>query len=68
MKAWDFDCVAYDSDFYCVECLPDGVDSEDSELVTPVFASDELDYYPVCCVCGKVHEYMVLIEENNNAN
>ena len=61
MKAWDFEAVAYDGDEYCVGCLPDGVDVDDDD-VCPIFASDEVDVYPVCCVCGCEHDYMSKIE------
>jgi hypothetical protein len=67
MKAWDFDCVAYDADHYCVECLPNGVDAE-SDDVMPVFASNEVDSYPVCCVCGAEHDYMGLTTDGKEGN
>lgn len=57
MKAWDYDAVTYDGDVYCVGCLPDGVTEEDEE-VCPIFASDEWDSTPVCCVCGEEHDYV----------
>lgn len=59
MKAWDFDAVYYDGECYCNECLPDGVSSDDEE-VSPIFADSEADYYPVCTVCGTVHDYTSL--------
>jgi hypothetical protein len=60
MNACDFDAVTYDADVYCVECLPHDVDV-DSEDVGPIFADQEWDYYPVCCNCGRVHEYVSLL-------
>lgn len=59
MKAYDFDCVVYDGGHYCVDCLPAGV-SVESEDVAPVFATEEMDYYPTCCVCHERHEYVSL--------
>ena len=61
MKAWDFEAVHYDGLCYCVGCLPDGV-AADSEGVEPVFASSELDHYPVCDKCGMEHDYVGLTE------
>lgn len=46
---------------YCVGCLPAGVDV-DSEGVYPIFSSDESDSYPVCCVCGREHDYIGLTD------
>jgi hypothetical protein len=42
---------------YCIECCPVDTDSED---VAPVFASEEVDSYPVCDTCGTQHDYMGL--------
>lgn len=59
MKAWEFDAVHYGCDVWCVGCLPGNVDVEDPG-VDPIFASSEVDEYPVCSVCGAVHDYMGL--------
>jgi hypothetical protein len=59
LKAWDFAAVHYGGECYCVDCLPAGV-AVDSEGVDPIFASSEVDYYPVCGVCGHEHDYMGL--------
>lgn len=59
MNATDFECVAYGADHYCINCLPLDVSSEDPE-VHPIFASDAVDVYPVCCVCQEQHTYMTL--------
>src|SRR5262245_55360529 len=61
MNACDFDAVVYDGAEYCVGCLPDGVDV-DSEEVSPIFASEEMDRYPVCDACGYEHDYVSLTE------
>ena len=61
MKAWDFDAVVYDGAVYCVECLPDGVSTDDDD-VCPIFASDEWDYAPCCDDCGYEHDYMSVLE------
>lgn len=61
-SAWNFECVAYESDHYCVECLPEGVTTED-EFVYPITAVAEVDCYPVCCNCGAEHDYMGLTPE-----
>jgi hypothetical protein len=34
----------------------------DSDDVSPIFADDELDFYPVCDICGEEHTYMSLTE------
>ena len=62
MKGWDYEVVAYDCDYYCVECLPEDVDVEDED-VHPIFATDEVDHAPCCCVCGEIHTYMSILEE-----
>lgn len=62
MNATDFRAVAYDSDVWCVGCLPDDVTPQ-SEGATPIFASDEADEYPVCTECGKEHTYINLTED-----
>jgi hypothetical protein len=64
MKAYDFDAVVYDGEVYCVECLPVGVD-EESDEVSPIFADDEWDDAPVCCMCGGEHDYMSIINKDN---
>jgi len=60
MKSFDFEAVVYDGAVYCVECCPVDVESED---VAPVFADQEWDYVPVCDVCGREHDYVILLEE-----
>lgn len=65
-SAWHFEVVAYEADHYCVECLPDGVTTDD-EFVYPITAIAEVDVYPVCCVCRTVHDYMVLTEDGRRA-
>jgi len=59
VKAYDFDACVFDGEIYCNGCLPEGVDT-DSEDVQPVFADSEWDYYPTCCECGAVHDYVSL--------
>jgi len=60
MKSFDFEAVAYDGAVYCVECCPVDVENED---VSPIFADQEWDYVPVCDVCGREHDYVILLEE-----
>ena len=67
MKAYDFDACVFDGEIYCNACLPDGVDT-DSEDVRPVFADSEWDYYPTCCECGAVHDYVSLTAEGQYEN
>jgi len=43
MKSYDYDAVVYEGAVYCVECLPEGVSTDDA---SPIFASDELDHTP----------------------
>ena len=62
MKAYDFDACVFDGEIYCNECLPDGVDT-DCEDVQPIFASSEWDYYPTCCHCEGIHDYVSLTTE-----
>ena len=58
-RMYEFDCCAYDGAIYCNTCLPEGLTTE-SEEVTPVFAEEEVDFYPVCDSCGTEHDYMSL--------
>ena len=52
MNATDVVGYTYEASFYCVDCLPDGVDP-DGEDVGAVFADSEWDYYPACDSCGE---------------
>lgn len=61
MQPYDYFAVGYGHEIYCVECLPDGVDMQQGD-VAPIFACSEWDSYPVCTVCGRVHDYVVLLE------
>ncbi len=61
MKSYDFDCVIFESDYFCVECLPDGTDSNNDGRMFPVFADSETDAPCVCRECGEVHDYMSII-------
>lgn len=63
MKLYDFDAVVYEGDVYCVGCLPEGVDLEDEE-VHPIFASEEWDSAPACTSCGEIHDYMAVLDED----
>lgn len=72
MNACDFDAVVYDGEEYCTECLPEGVDTDSKDehgewLVAPIFATEEMDRYPVCCVCGEEHTYVSLTAEGRKA-
>lgn len=60
MKTYDYYAVVYESDIWCVECLPDGIHSE-SESVNPIFAGSEWDYVPCCCVCRTEHDYVTIL-------
>lgn len=59
MKTHDFNACIFDSEIYCNECLPDGVDTN-SPKVYPIFSNSEWDHYPACCQCGTVHNYVNL--------
>ena len=65
MNSYDFDAVTYDSDIYCVECLPDDI-SVDNEDVSPIFADQEWDVVPVCCVCGTEHDYVTVLGDESD--
>ena len=60
MRNNEFEAVVYDGAIYCVECLPDGVDTDDEE-VSPIFAGSEWDTAPCCEHCGWVHDYMCVL-------
>lgn len=66
MNVFDYDAVIYDNDIYCIECLPDNVNVDDvddngDDICTPIFAGSEWDYIPVCHHCGTEHDYINLI-------
>lgn len=61
MKSYDYYAVEYDSEIFCVECLPEGVDA-DSDEVYPIFADSEWDYAPMCCHCHTEHDYVTVLE------
>lgn len=63
MFVFDYDAVIWEGDIRCTECLPKDIDVED-ESISPIFAGSEWDYYPVCAVCGCVHEYITLLEND----
>jgi hypothetical protein len=63
MKSNDFDAVTYQGEVYCWDHLPDGVTLKNEE-VNPIFADSEWDYYPVCCHCGIVHDYVSLLPQD----
>ena len=65
MKSYDYEAVTYDGDIYCNGCLPEGVNIND-EQVHPIFADSEWDYIPVCCVCGREHDYVTVIDYEND--
>ena len=60
MNATDFDAVYYDGEAYCTCCLPTGVLVKDEE-VSPIFADEEVEQWPICTVCCHVHTYMTLL-------
>jgi hypothetical protein len=62
MKAYgkEYYAVGYNMQDYCVGCLPDGVDMFSGNCL-PILADSEWDYVPVCCVCGKEHTYMKIL-------
>lgn len=67
MQHHDYDAVVYDGDIYCIGCLPDGVDVNDTDqydndICAPIFAGSEWDYAPVCCVCSELHDYVTVID------
>ena len=67
MHDYDYDAVLYDGEIYCTGCLPDGVDvdgvdADGDDICQPIFAGSEWDAYPICCQCGAVHDYVMLLE------
>ncbi len=60
MKSYDFDAVTFGGDVYCNECLPSATTPE-SEEVYPIFADAEFEHVPVCCECGRNHNYVSLL-------
>lgn len=54
MKSWEYRAVIYNGQALCVSCVPSDAQSED---IAPIFASEELEEYPICAVCAEVHIY-----------
>jgi hypothetical protein len=69
-KKWfyhHYAAVIYDGEIYCTGCLPDGVDvdgvdGDGDDICTPIFACSAVDYCPICCHCGKVHDCTTLLK------
>ena len=61
MRSFDYTAVIYNSEVYCIDHLPDGV-NPDGDDVQPIFCGSEWDYTPICCVCGEPIDYVQLIE------
>jgi len=59
MKSYDFYACIWHGCIYCNECLPDGTITKE---VNPIFANSEWDYIPICCICGKTHDYMTILD------
>lgn len=62
MHATDFRAYAYSGDIYCTDCLPSYAHTV-GDAPHPIFASDEMDYYPVCCICRTKHDYVGLTDD-----
>lgn len=67
VKSWEFDCVWYNGDYWCVQCLPVGIRATDDE-VSPIFADSELESAPECVKCGGIHDYMSLPAAEDTGN
>jgi len=62
MNSCEYSAVAYEHEIYCIDCLPDGIENP-NRVIDPIFANTEWDVYPICCICGREHDYVVLLEE-----
>ncbi len=62
MKSYSYYACVYNGEVYCNGCLPTSV-APYSSGAQPIFANSEWDYYPICCECGEVHDYVVLLTE-----
>lgn len=61
MRAFEFDAVVYDGAVYCLDCLPEGADTDESY---PIFAGSEWPHPGATCdACGTCHDYMSLSDE-----
>ena len=65
MKSYDYRAVTFDGEIYCTKHLPEGIDIN-NEGVHPIFADSEWGYVPVCCVCGCEHDYVNILEDEND--
>lgn len=55
MGLGQYKAVIYCGQCLCVACLPPDHNSEDVE---PIFKDTEIDSYPLCALCGELHDYM----------
>lgn len=62
MKNYDYEAVIWNGDVYCVDCLPD--EDVDPEEIYPIFADQEWEYAPTCCICGHEHNYVSILSRN----
>ena len=62
MKSYHYYACIFNGEVYCNECLPCYV-APTSQGVAPIFPDSEWDYYPICCECGEIHDYVVLLTE-----
>lgn len=63
MKTYFYDGVTYEGACYCLDCLKNIGIKTDYIGVIPIFAGSEWDSYPVCDICGKLFDYVSLINE-----
>ena len=59
MKSYDYYAMVLDGDVFCTEHLT----KEQKEESHPIFADSEWDFYPVCCQCDEVHDYVNLTDD-----
>ncbi len=56
MKSYDYNAIIINQcTVVCADCVPGGILEDD---YTPIFADSEVSFYPVCEVCGEIHDYM----------
>lgn len=60
MHAFEYEAVTHEGSVFCTHCVPSEI--EDADTV-PIFASEEVDSYPHCDICGALHEYMGLTQD-----
>ena len=67
MKAYDIVGYTWEAEVFCLDCRPEGPDSEGNEP-QPIFADSEWDYQPYCSECSEPgHPTAIDVQQEHRA-